>query len=452
MKRDALAGIMKWDSSGSRRKPLILMGARQVGKTWLLKTFAAERYPNDTVFVDLHDDEPLRNAIEDGNTDALGILELVSTATGRKIEPERTLLVLDEIQESPRTLTSLKYFNEKVPGLAVIAAGSLLGLALNRSDRRRRKLASTKVSFPVGKVNFLEIPPMTFAEFLDAMGEGEKRGRIEERAWPAVAAFHSAYSDLLKRYYIVGGMPEAVSVYCEEHDFAVVRKVQREILLAYDKDFAKHAPPALLPKIRLLWNSIPRQLAKENKKLIYTALRPGARAREYETALQWLEDAGMIHQVHRVSRPGIPLKAYEDFSAFKLYAHDVGLLAAMSDVPQRMLIEGNELFTHFKGALTEQFVLGELVAAGVVPYYWATDEGMSEVEFVVQGDEAVYPMEVKAERNLQSKSLKSYRTRFAPRKCLRTSLTKRAVGEFTDDIPLYAIGNVINDYLKEKND
>lgn len=447
MNRDVLSRIKKWDSSGSRRKPLIMMGARQVGKTWLMQTFAEERYPNDTVFVDLHDDEPLRNAIEEGNTDALGILELISTATGKKIVPGRTLLVLDEIQESPRALTSLKYFHEKKPDLAVMAAGSLLGLALNRSDRRRRKLASTKVSFPVGKVNFLEIPPMTFCEFLDAVGEGEKRKRIEERAWPTIKALHNSYSDLLKRYYFVGGMPEAVSVYSEEHDFAAVRKVQEEILLAYDKDFAKHAPPALLPKIRLLWSAIPGQLAKENKKLVYTALRAGARAREYETALQWLEDAGMIHQVHRVSRPGMPLKSYEDFSAFKLYAHDVGLLAAMSGIPHRMLIEGHELFTHFKGAFTEQFVLEELVAAGVKPYYWSTDEGMAEVEFLVQGDADIFPIEAKAERNLQSKSLKSYRDRFAPRKSIRTSLSEYSVGKLTDDIPLYAIGRVIGEYL-----
>ena len=285
-----------------------MMGARQVGKTWLMKAFADERYPNDTVFVDFRDDETLCNAIEDGKVDALGILELISTATGRKIVPGRTLLLLDEIQESPKTLASLKYFHEKKPELAVIAAGSLLGLALNRNDRRRTKVAEKKVSFPVGKVNFMEIPPMTFGEFLDAVGEGEKRRRIEERAWPVIGALHVAYSDLLKRYYFVGGMPEAVSVYSSEHDFAAVRKIQEEILLAYDKDFAKHAPPSLLPKIRLLWNAIPGQLAKENKKLVYKALRPGARARDYETALQWLEDAGMVHQIHRVSRPGIAAK------------------------------------------------------------------------------------------------------------------------------------------------
>ena len=280
-----------------------------------------------------------------------------------------------------------------------------------------------------------------FLEFLEAIGEGEKRLRIEERAWPAITAFHKTYSELLKKYMIVGGMPEAVLTYVAERDVGDVRKVQHEILIAYDKDFAKHAPPTLLAKIRLLWNAIPGQLAKENKKLVYTALKSGARAREYETALQWLDDAGMIRQIHRVSRPGLPLKAYEDFSAFKLYAHDVGLLAAMSDIPPSTLIEGHSLFTHFKGALTEQYVLEELIAAGVSPYYWATDEGMAEVEFVVQGLNGVYPLEVKAERNLQSKSLKSYRERFSPPRCLRTSLAEYAVGKFTDGAPSKARQN-----------
>ena len=447
MQRDCIAKIKEWNSSASRRKPLIMMGARQVGKTWLLQAFAQECYPNDTVFVDLHDNAPLRDAIEDGGTDALGILELIATAAGRKIEPGRTLLVLDEIQESPRLLTSLKYFHEKKPELAVVAAGSLLGLALNR-EGKKRGVSAGKVSFPVGKVNFLPVLPMTFAEFLDAAGEGEKRARLEEGAWETVAAFHQVYSTLLKKYYLVGGMPEAVAAYSAGAGFADVRQVQKELLSAYDKDFAKHAPASLLAKIRLLWNAIPGQLAKENKKLVYAALRPGARAREYEIALQWLEDAGMIRQVHRVSRPGMPLKAYEDYSAFKLYAHDVGLLCAMGDVPPHALLDGDELFTHFKGALSEQFVLGELVAAGVEPYYWATDEGMAEVDFVIQGERGVYPLEVKAAVNLQAKSLKSYRDRFAPPKCLRASLSKRAEGSLVDDIPLYAVGTAVPGYLK----
>ena len=446
MQRDAMAKMEEWNSS-AKRKPLILMGARQTGKTWLLRAFAQQHYPEETLFVDLHDNDPLRNAIENGDTDSMGILEIVETAMGKKIVPGRTLLVLDEIQESPRTLTSLKYFHEKMPELAVMAAGSLLGLALNR-ESRRTKSASAKVSFPVGKVSFLEILPMSFGEFLDALGEGGKRVRLEERAWSTMSALHGSFSNLLKKYYFIGGMPEAVATYAERRDFGEVRRVQMELLEAYDKDFAKHAPPQLLSKIRLLWNAIPGQLAKENKKLIYTALKPGARAREYETALQWLEDAGMIRQVHRVSRPGMPLKAYEDFSAFKLYAHDVGLLASMGGIPAQMLIEGHELFTHFKGALTEQFVLQELVAAGVSPYYWSTDEGMAEVEFIVQGGKGVYPLEVKAETNLQAKSLKSYRERFAPPRCIRTSLAEYAVGKFTDDIPLYAIGSAIRDYLE----
>lgn len=447
MNRDALKKIKEWNHSGLLRKPLIMMGARQVGKTWLLQAFAQDCYPMDTVFVDLHDNEPLREAIEDSSTDALGILELIETATGRKIEPGKTLLILDEIQESPKMLTSLKYFHEKKPDLAVVAAGSLLGLALNRNSKQRNKKAVSKVSFPVGKVNFMSVLPMSFSEFLDAVGEGEKRARLESRSWTTVTAFHKAYANLLKKYFLVGGMPEAVAAYAAGRGLGEVRQIQKELLVAYDKDFAKHAPSALLSKIRLLWNAIPGQLAKENKKLVYAALRAGARAREYETALQWLDDAGMTRQVHRVSRPGIPLKSYEDFSAFKLYVHDVGLLCAMGDVSPQTLIDGNELFTHFKGALAEQFVLGELVGAGVEPYYWSTDEGMAEIDFVVQGESGIYPLEVKATTNLQAKSLKSYRDRFAPPKCLRTSLSEHAVGELVDDIPLYAIGTVISDYL-----
>ena len=446
MKRNIIAEIERWNELDEFRKPLILMGARQVGKTWLMQMFADTHYSNDTVFVDLHDNEALCDAIEESRADALGILEIISTATARKIVPGKTLLVLDEIQESPRLLTSLKYFHEKLPTLAVMAAGSLLGLALNRDDRRKR-VPAKKVSFPVGKVNFLEIVPMSFAEFLEAIGEGEKRARLDERAWPTVAALHRSYCDLLKKYYFIGGMPEAVAAYVRGRDYVEVRNVQKEILLAYDKDFAKHAPAALLAKIRLLWQAIPSQLARENKKFVYTALKSGARAREYETALQWLEDAGMVRQIRRVTRPGIPLKAYEDFSAFKLYAHDVGLLGAMSDLPQQALIKGNELFSHFKGAFTEQYVLGELVASGVSPSYWSTDEGMAEIEFVIQGATSVYPVEVKAEKNLQAKSLKSYRDRFSPAKCLRTSLSERNVGKLTDDIPLYAVSTIAADYL-----
>jgi len=411
----------------------------------LMQEFAKTFYPNDTISVDLRDNAPLRESIAESSVDAKGILRLISTSTGRKIEPGKTLLILDEIQESPKSLEALKYFRENFPDLAVMAAGSLLGVALNRErDGRRRKLDASRVSFPVGKVSFLELYPMTFGEFLDATGEEMKRARIDELDWSTLTAFHQNYCDLLKRYYYVGGMPEAVAAYANDGDLVEVRRIQNEILKAYDFDFAKHAPSSLLAKIRLLWNAIPAQLAKENKKLIYTALREGARAREYEVALQWLEDAGMIHQVHRVSRPGMPLKAYEDFSAFKLYAHDVGLLGAMSAIPQQMLLEGNALFTHFKGAFTEQYVAQELCAAKMTPYYWSTDEGMAEVEFVIQGCRSVYPLEVKSEQNLQAKSLHSYRARFSPERCLRTSLSQYGRGEWIDDVPLYALRQAVS--------
>lgn len=441
MKRKLLDNLYAWNEAKNKMKPLILMGARQVGKSWLMKEFAQNAYGNDTVYVDLRDNDQLREAIANTSVDAFGIVELVSTATGKRIIPGKTLLILDEIQESPKALSSLKYFHEKIPDLAVMAAGSLLGIALNRNENGKNA-NDARVSFPVGKVNFLDVPPMTFTEFLDAIGENEKSQRIEECAWTTVSAFHSNYCELLKKYYITGGMPEAVLAYSQDRDFVLVRSIQKEILKAYDLDFAKHARGTLLAKIRLLWNAIPAQLAKENKKLIYTALRSGARARDYEVALQWLEDAGMIHQVHRVSRPGMPLKAYEEFSAFKLYAHDIGLLCAMADLPQQIILDGNELFSHFKGAFTEQYVLQELNANGMVPYYWSTDEGMSEIEFVLQGEHGTYPLEVKAETNLQAKSLAVYRKKFNPEKCLRASMTKYKAGETIEDWPLYSIGQV----------
>jgi len=448
MRRNDFDRLRAWNADLSHRKPLVILGARQVGKTWLMEHFAAEVYPTDTVSVDLRDNVPLRASIAESSVDAQGILRLISTATGRRIEPGKTLLLIDEIQESPKTLEALKYFHDKLPQLAVMAAGSLLGIAVNRErDGRKRKLDKSRVSFPVGKVSFLEVHPMTFGEFLDAIGESVKRERLEALDWPTVTSFHDSFCDLLKRYYFVGGMPEAVASYAKDGDLTAVRKIQLEILKAYDLDFAKHAPAGLLAKIRLLWNAIPAQLAKENKKLVYTALRSGARARDYEVALQWLDDAGMIRQIHRVTRPGMPLKSYEDFSAFKLYAHDVGLLGAMSEIPSQVLLEGHELFTHFKGAFTEQYVAEELVASGVHPYYWSTDEGMAEVEFVVQGATAIYPLEVKAKRNLQAKSLASYDARFKPDHCLRSSLAKHGLGARTDDLPLYALAPALRPYM-----
>ena len=451
MKRLILDKIVAWDESAGR-KPLILMGARQVGKTWLMEEFARRRYAGNTVAVNFMKNERLRLRFETADLDPKSIIEAISIETGQKIVPGKTLLVLDEIQESPRALTALKFFNEDMPNLAVMAAGSLLGLAVNRNKKKRdANSAQAKASFPVGKVAFLDVPPMTFEEFLLAVGEDMKCETLKKRDWKMVGLFHDSYCELLRKYYFIGGMPEAVLSFAKNEDFALVRDVHKSILRAYDEDFAKHADGALLAKIRLLWNSIPAQLAKENKKFVYTALRPGARAREYEVALEWLEDAGMIRIVRNVSTPQMPLAAYEEFGAFKLYAHDVGLVGAMADVPQQILLEGDSLFTHFKGALTEQYVLEELTALGVSPNYWAPDNVKAEVEFLLQIGTTICPVEAKAETNLRAKSLKSYIDRFNPRRALRFSMSKWSSGERIDDYPLYAIPEAIGDLRKENH-
>jgi len=438
MKRRTIDKMYAWNESADR-KPLILMGARQVGKTWLMDEFARRRYAGNTVTVNFMKNERLRLRFESADLDPKSIVEAISIETGQKIVPGKTLLVLDEIQESPRALTSLKFFNEDMPNLAVMAAGSLLGLAMNRKKKREANSSQAKASFPVGKVTFLDVPPMTFEEFLLAVGEDMKCEALQRRDWKMVGLFHDSYCELLRKYYFIGGMPEAVRSFAENKDFALVRDVHRVILRAYDEDFAKHADGALLAKIRLLWNAVPEQLAKENKKFVYAALRHGARAREYEIALEWLEDAGMVRIVRNVSAPQMPLAAYEEFGAFKLYAHDVGLIGAMARVPQQILLEGDSLFTHFKGALTEQYVLEELTALGVVPSYWSPDNIKAEVEFLLQAGTAICPLEAKAETNLRAKSLKSYIDRFNPRKALRVSMSRRSSGERIDDYPLYAI-------------
>lgn len=426
--------LLEWNG-GRTRKPLVLMGARQVGKTWLMEHFAQKVYPKDTVLVNLMEDEALRVSIEQASLDPQILLMLIQARCGRRIVPGRTLLIIDEIQESPRALTALKFFSEKLPELAVMAAGSLLGLSLRH--RRGTKSREPRGSFPVGKVSFLDVHPLTFAEFLSACGEDLKREALEEDQREVVDLLHDEYVRLLKDYLFVGGMPEAVKAFVDERDYHAVRRIQKEILRAYDADFVKHADETLLGRLRLLWKNIPAQLAKENKKYIYKALKEGARGRDYEEALEWLDEAGMVHQVFRASPPRLPLKAYEDFSAFKLYQHDVGLLGAMSDLPPSVILEGDSLFTNFKGALTEQFVLQELVAMGVEPSYWSAEKGDAEVDFLVQGGTAVYPIEVKAACNLKAKSLATYRGFFEPPICYRTSLARRSDGNLIRDVPLF---------------
>lgn len=317
---------------------------------------------------------------------------------------------------------------------------------MGKSEEKRRRNA--RGSFPVGKVNFLDVNPMSFSEFVRAVDNEFRSKALESGDWNLVGSMHGDFEALLRKYLFVGGMPEAVGEFAESGDYAAVRKIQGEILGAYDADFAKHAPVELLPKIRLLWRNIPAQLAKENRKFIYSALKSGARAREYETALEWLDDAGMVHQVFRVSPPRLPLFSYQDFSAFKLYMHDVGLLGAMSGLTSQTLLDGNALFTNFKGAMTEQYVLQELVSAGIAPCYWTSDSGNAEVEFVAQGETAVFPIEAKAGINAKAKSLKVFRELFKPPYAIRTSLNPHGEGPFSKDIPLYAMGSRITSLLQ----
>ena len=447
MERSILKDIEKWDVEG-RRKPLILMGARQVGKTWLMDEFARKHYPNDTVCVNFMKNDVLRESFVSINLDPQTVIETISINTGKKIVPGKTLLVLDEIQESPRALTALKFFNEDMPELAVMSAGSLLGLAIDRRNKKNRKGADvSKASFPVGKVTFIDVPPMTFEEFLVAIGEDIKCEVLKNRKWETVNLFNKTFCGYLRKYYFIGGMPEAVLAYREEKDFRLVRKVQKSILKAYDEDFVKHADGTLLSKIRLLWRSIPAQLAKENKKFLYTALREGARAREYEVALQWLDDAGMTRIVRNVSTPLMPLAAYENFGAFKLYAHDVGLIGAMSEIPQQVLLEGSSIFTHFKGALTEQFVLQELMAYGIDTHYWSPDNSRAELEFIVQVGSKICPIEAKAEKNLRAKSLMAYIEKFKPEKAIRLSTSERMSHGVLEEYPLYSIHEMLMDLV-----
>ena len=444
MERLIAKNIELWNQS-KRRKPLILMGARQVGKTWLMEEFAKKLYPEDTVSVNMMKNERLRKCFEDVDLDPKTRTEMISIETGKSIVPGKTLLIIDEIQEAPRALTSLKFFNEDMPELAVMAAGSLLGLAISRKKKEDDGKQVAKASFPVGKVEFLDVPPMTFEEFLLAVGEEKKYEALRDKNWTMICLFHDNFCELLKKYYFVGGMPEAVLEFQAQNDFVAVRQVQKAIMQAYDADFAKHADGAMLNKIRLLWGSLSSQLAKENKKFIYAALREGARAREYEAALGWLDDAGMIRIVKNLSAPLMPLAGYEEFGSFKLYAHEVGLLGAMADLPQQILLEGSAIFTHFKGALTEQFVAEELSAYGVTPCYWSPDNIKAEIEFIIQRGTAVYPIEAKATINLKAKSLQSYINRFNPPKAVRLSMVQRSSGKNIEDYPLYAIHEMLEE-------
>lgn len=429
MYRIAIEKLYKWKNS-KRRKPLIIEGARQVGKTWLMKEFGKQAYA-DTVYINFDSNSRMADLFSaDLDTDRLIMgLELYA---GRKINPDNTLLIFDEVQEVPRALASLKYFYENAPQYHIVCAGSLLGIALHQGT-----------SFPVGKVDFLKLYPLSFSEFLMATGNERFAELLKNQDYEMITSFKQTYIDALKHYYFVGGMPEAVQSFAESKDFNEVRAIQKRILAAYEQDFSKHAPNEIVPKIRMLWNSIPSQLARENKKFIYGLVREGGRAREYETAIMWLSDCGLVHKVSRVNAAGIPLKAYEDLKAFKLFIVDVGLLGCMTGLRQRTLLDGDDLFVEFKGALTEQYVCQQLkTIEDLGVYYYTNDRGSCEIDFVVDTGEHIVPIEVKAETNLRAKSLKTYRERFEPELSVRTSMADYKKEDWLLNLPLYAIENI----------
>lgn len=429
MYRVAIEKLYKWRES-KRRKPLIIEGARQVGKTWLMKEFGSKAYAN-TVYINFDSNSRMADLFaSDLNTDRLIMgLELYA---GHKIEAENTLLIFDEVQEVPRALSSLKYFYENAPQYHIVCAGSLLGIALHGGT-----------SFPVGKVDFLKLYPLSFREFLMATGNERFAELVDKQDYAMITSFKQTYIDALKYYYFVGGMPEAVQSFAENKDFNEVRDIQKRILAAYEQDFSKHAPYEAVPKIRMIWNSIPSQLARENKKFIYGLVREGGRAKEYETAIMWLTDCGLVHKVSRVNAAGIPLKAYEDLRAFKLYIVDVGLLGCMTGLQQRTLLDGNDLFTEFKGALTEQYVCQQLkTIEDLGVYYFTNDRGSCEVDFVIDTGEKIIPVEVKAEVNLKAKSLRVYKDKYEPEVSVRTSMADYKKEDWLVNLPLYAVEEI----------
>lgn len=446
MERECIKKLIEWKNS-RKRKPLVLMGARQVGKTWLMEEFAKREFGEDYVIVNFMRHQSLCQQLKLMDLDPKALVRLLQTATGRRIVPGKTLLILDEIQESPNALTSLKFFYEEMPELAVMAAGSLLGLSYGKDGKGGSAENGDRGSFPVGKVDRLNVYPMSFAEFLVANGKKSFVETIDAGDWLSVEALSNEFELLLKTYFIVGGMPEAVADWIETGSLAESRQTQLRILSDYDDDFKKHAPIELLPKIRLVWQSVPAQLAKENEKFCYGNVRQGARARDYESALEWLQDAGILYKVHRVCPPGLPIVRYMSSGAFKVFVHDVGLLCAMSAVDPAIVLEKTELFTHFKGALTEQFVLQEMKTQSIESGYWTPDEGVSEVDFVVQGKTGVYPVEVKAATNTKAKSLGVYMTAYHPSFAVKTSLRNFSMARDVRSLPLYAFSRWIGGWI-----
>ncbi len=429
MYKTAIEKLFKWKES-KNRKPLVIEGARQVGKTWLMNEFGKQAY-KDVFYINFDSNSIMKDLFSiDLNIERIIMgLELY---VGKKIDPSNSLLIFDEIQEVPRALSSLKYFYENAPQYHIVCAGSLLGIALHENT-----------SFPVGKVDFLKLYPLSFKEFLISTYNKQYAELLEAGDFKTITIFKQVYIDALKQYYYVGGMPEVVQNFIDNKDFNEVRNIQKQILFAYEQDFSKHAPLEVVPKIRMIWNNIPSQLAKENKKFIYGLLKEGARAKDYEVAIMWLIDCGLIHKVTRINGASVPLCVYEDLKAFKLFMLDIGLLGCMAGLNQKTLLEGNNLFIEFKGALSEQYVCQQLkTIENLDIHYYTNDRGNCEVEFVADLKNNIIPIEVKAETNLKAKSLKTYCDKYKPKTAIRSSMADYKKEEWLINLPLYAIETI----------
>lgn len=426
MQRKALNQLIGWKIRKDK-KPLVIKGARQVGKTWLMKEFGRTEYKN-FAYINFDSNERMTRLFS-VDMDTKRLIAGLEIEADCKIILEETLIIFDEIQECPKALTSLKYFYENAPEYNIVSAGSMLGVALHRGT-----------SFPVGKVEFMELYPLSFFEFLKALGEEQLLELIDNLDFELIKIFKDKYINLLRQYYYIGGMPEVVANFVQNKDFKQARTIQKNILMSYEQDFSKHIPHATVPKLRMLWNSVPSQLSKENKKFIYGLIRHGSRAKEYETALAWLCDCGLVYKINRISKPSLPLMAYEDIGAFKLFVSDVGLLSAMTDLDVKTLLEGDKIFEEFKGALTEQYALQQLKTVKDLPiYYWTSDIGAAELDFIIQLGREIVPIEAKAATNLQAKSLKSYRAKFEPKISVRTSTADYKKEDGLYNIPLYLL-------------
>jgi predicted AAA+ superfamily ATPase len=431
MFREKINELIQWKKKKDR-KPLIIRGARQVGKTWLMKEFGRTEY-EDVIYVNFEQEKSLQNMFT-GDLHPEKLLKVLEMHFKIKPQPEKTLIIFDEIQEVERGLTSLKYFCEDAPDYHIVTAGSLLGLTMHK-----------QVSFPVGKVQFLDLFPLTFTEFLSAIGEERFTKLLREKDFSMTTTFKAYYIEYLRHYFYIGGMPEVVAKYAENQDFVQVREIQQFILDTYEKDLSKHAPKDVVERAQLLWDSIPSQLAKENRKFVYANIAHGARAREFELAMTWLIDCGLIHKIQRVTKAGYPLKAYQDFSAFKLYLNDIGLMSAMTKMDVKVLFGGSAIFEEFKGSLTEQYVLQQLITNNdLVITYWSAERSDAEIDLLIQFEDQIIPIEVKATENLKAKSLKSFCEKYNPKTAIRTSLSDFRQESWLTNVPLYLIG----DYLK----